>query len=223
MSLNQPAPPGALRIQTMQINRTVNRSALRYFGGKWALAPWIIEHMPAHRVYVEPFGGAASVLLRKPRSKVEVYNEIDDEIVGIFRILQNPAQCRELFRLLRRTPYARREFEIAFQKTDDPLLRAQRAIIRAYMSFHHTALFFVDPPYVACTRRMSAFYRHEMNDAAHLALLEKLKTVKGRVMISGYASALYDDTLTGWQRLTHRHYAAASGAKERTEVLWISG
>jgi hypothetical protein len=36
--------------------RDVTRSALRYFGGKWAIAPWIIEHMPAHRVYVEPFG-----------------------------------------------------------------------------------------------------------------------------------------------------------------------
>jgi DNA adenine methylase len=119
----------------------VNRSALRYFGGKWAIAPWIIEHMHAHRVYVEPFGGAASVLLRKPRSKVEVYNDLDDEIVGISRILQSPAQCRELVRMLKRTPYSRREFEQAFQATSDPLVRAQRAIIRAYMSFHHTALF----------------------------------------------------------------------------------
>ncbi|MDR3351761.1 MAG: DNA adenine methylase [Zoogloeaceae bacterium] len=141
MSLNQKAPPGALRIMHMEISREVSRSALRYFGGKWAIAPWIIEHMPEHRVYVEPFGGAASVLLRKPRSKVEVYNDLDDEIVGLFRVIQSPLQCRELFRLLRRTPYSRREFELAFQKTDDPLIRAQRAIIRAYMSFHHTALF----------------------------------------------------------------------------------
>ena len=121
--------------------RDVTRSVLRYFGGKWALAPWIISHMPAHRVYVEPFGGAASVLLRKPRSPVEVYNDADEEIVGIFRILQDPIQCRELFRRLRRTPYARREFERAFQGSDDPVERARRAIIRAYMSFHHTALF----------------------------------------------------------------------------------
>ena len=95
---------------TLKATREVSRSALRYLGGKWAIAPWIIEHMPAHRVYVEPFGGAASVLLRKPRSKVEVYNDLDDEIVGIFRILQNPVQWRELIRRLRRTPYSRREF-----------------------------------------------------------------------------------------------------------------
>jgi DNA adenine methylase len=43
--------------------------------------------------------------------------------------------------MLKRTPYARREFEQAFLATSDSLVRAQRAIIRAYMSFHHTALF----------------------------------------------------------------------------------
>ena len=36
---------------------------LRYHGGKWRLAPWIIEHLPPHRVYVEPFGGEGSVSL----------------------------------------------------------------------------------------------------------------------------------------------------------------
>jgi DNA adenine methylase len=125
----------------VEINREVKRSALRYFGGKWAIAPWVIEHMPTHRVYVEPFGGAASVLLRKPRSKVEVYNDLDEEIVGIFRILQNAALCTALCRRLRRTPYARREFELAFQESTDPVERTRRAIIRAYMSFHHSALF----------------------------------------------------------------------------------
>ena len=115
----------------VEINREVPRSALRYFGGKWALAPWIIGHMPEHRVYVEPFGGAASVLLRKPRSKIEIYNDLDDEIVGLFRILQNPTQCQTLVRVLKRTPYARREFELAFRSTDDPLERARQRLERA--------------------------------------------------------------------------------------------
>jgi DNA adenine methylase len=127
--------------EPLKPTRDVPRSALRYFGGKWALAPWIIEHMPAHRVYVEPFGGAASVLLRKPRAKVEVYNELDDEIVGIFRILQDTRQCRELVRCLKRTLYSRAEFERAFQRTTDPVDRARRAIVRCYMAFHHGALF----------------------------------------------------------------------------------
>lgn len=125
----------------MQVTRDVKRSALRYFGGKWAIAPWVISHLPAHRIYVEPFGGAASILLRKPRSKIEVYNDLDEEIVGIFRVLQDPDGCRELVRRLRRTPYSRREFERAFTASDDPIIRAARAITRAYQSFHHEALF----------------------------------------------------------------------------------
>lgn len=119
----------------------VTRSALRYFGGKWAIAPWVMEHQPPCRIYVEPFGGAASVLLRRPASPVEVYNDLDEEIVGIFRVLQDPHHCSELIRRLQRTPYARTEFERAFIATDNPIVRAQRAIVRAYQSFHHEALF----------------------------------------------------------------------------------
>jgi len=117
------------------------RSLLRYFGGKWAIAPWVLSHLPPHRIYVEPFGGAASILLRKPRSKVEVYNDLDEEIVGIFQTVQDPRQCQRLMRCLRRTPYSRRVFETAFQSSTDPIIRAQRAIVRAYQSFHHEALF----------------------------------------------------------------------------------
>jgi len=117
------------------------RALLRYFGGKWAIAPWVLSHLPPHRVYVEPFGGAASILLRKPRSKVEVHNDLDEEIVGIFRVVQDPKSCQTLMRLLRRTPYSRRVFETAFQGSLDPIIRVQRAIVRAYQSFHHEALF----------------------------------------------------------------------------------
>mgnify|MGYP000001593717 CR=1 FL=1 len=119
-----------------------SRSVLRYFGGKWALAPWVIQHLPQdHRIYVEPFGGAASILMRKPRSKIEVYNDLDDEIVGLFRVLQDKTQCQELVRRLKRTPYSRSEFELSFVRTDDPVIRSQRAIVRAYQAMHHTALF----------------------------------------------------------------------------------
>src|SRR3990172_7190485 len=122
------------------------RPALRYFGGKWQLAPWIISHFPAHRIYVEPFGGAASVLMRKPRSYGEIYNDIDSAVVNVFRVLRDPQTAAELERLLRLTPFARDEFMRAREHAEDPIEDARRTIVLSFMAYssdgintgHHT-------------------------------------------------------------------------------------
>lgn len=111
------------------------RPVMRYHGGKWRLAPWILEHMPAHQVYVEPYGGAASVLLQKPRARGEVYNDLDGEVVNVFRVLQRPRQANKLRRRLYLTPFSRREFERSYRAHSDPVERAARMIIRSFMGF----------------------------------------------------------------------------------------
>lgn len=119
----------------MDTAAAVTKPVLRYHGGKWRLASWIISHFPAHRVYVEPFGGAASVLMQKPRSYAEVYNDLDGEIVNVFRVLQCPEKRARLCEMLHFTPYARAEFMLAWEPTDDPVEAARRVIIRAQMGF----------------------------------------------------------------------------------------
>jgi len=114
---------------------TPTRPVLRYHGGKFRLAPWIISFFPPHAVYCEPFGGAASVLLQKPRSHGEVYNDMDGDIVNVFRVLQDPDKAVRLAELLVVTPYAREEFELAWEATDEPIERARRTLIRAEMGF----------------------------------------------------------------------------------------
>lgn len=111
------------------------RPALRYHGGKWKLAPWIIGHFPEHRVYVEPFGGGASVLLRKPRSYAEIYNDLSDDIVALFRVLRDADQAARLVDLLRLTPFARLELESAYVHTDDPVERARHTLVRSFMGY----------------------------------------------------------------------------------------
>lgn len=114
------------------------RPALRYFGGKWRLAPWVIGFFPKHRVYVEPFGGGASVLLRKPRSYAEVYNDMDAEIVNFFRVLRDHgAELREQLRL---TPFARDEYDVAFTETEDAIEHARRTVVRSFMGFGSNSL-----------------------------------------------------------------------------------
>lgn len=112
---------------------TATRPIVRYHGGKWLLAPWIVSHFPAHRIYVEPFGGGASVLLRKPRARAEVYNDLDGEIVNLFRVARD--QGEDLRRALELTPFARAEFKASYEPSEDPLEQARRTVVRSFMGF----------------------------------------------------------------------------------------
>lgn len=118
---------------SIQVNSTINRVALRYHGGKFLLAPWIISHFKEHRLYVEPFGGGGSVLLRKTRSYAEIYNDINSEVYNVFEMLRT--QGEDLLRLIELTPFSRNEFQLSYQETNCPLEKARRTIVRSFMGF----------------------------------------------------------------------------------------
>ncbi|HEX8289799.1 MAG TPA: DNA adenine methylase [Pyrinomonadaceae bacterium] len=113
----------------------VKHPVLKYYGSKFALAEWIINHFPAHRHYVEPFGGAANVLLVKQPSRLETYNDLNNAIVNFFRMLR----CRpsELIEQIRLTPWARTEYEYCLEEKEDEssLEMARRLFYRLWMSF----------------------------------------------------------------------------------------
>lgn len=113
----------------------IRRPVLRYYGGKWRLAPKLIKIFPAHRVYTEGFGGGGSVLLQKPRAQQEVYNDLDGEVVNVFRVLQVRSRAKKLEQLLRVTPFSRDEFNLSYQDCADPVERARRTISRSFMGY----------------------------------------------------------------------------------------
>lgn len=108
----------------------------RYYGSKVRLAPLIVEAMPRHRVYVEPFAGSLSVLFAKERSHHEVVNDLSDDVVHFLRVLRDHTSALE--RACRLTPHSRREFETAAAQPHhpDPVERARRFWVRVNQGFN---------------------------------------------------------------------------------------
>ena len=93
------------------------------------LASWIVSHFPAHRCYVEPYSGAASVLMHKRPAKAEIYNDLDSDVVNLFRVLRDHGD--ELRQKLMLTPFARDEFDLAYEVIEEPVEKARRMLVRA--------------------------------------------------------------------------------------------
>ncbi len=248
------------------------RPLMNYFGGKWNSAPWIISNFPEHKIYVEVFGGAASVLLRKPRSNREVLNDIDSEVVNLYFVARDHSDA--LMQKLALTPLSRVEYEDARIDSIDPVERARRTIVKSYFGIgdsllnrngfrfskesntcvakswlsyvsqfieivdrmmgvtieklcwedcidkydHKDVLFYLDPPYVGATRSHKKGYAFEFINADHVKLLEKIKHIKGKFVLSGYNNDFYKDAPGKMIEKTFR----TQGASKAKESIWIS-
>ncbi len=214
---------------------------------------------------------------------MEVYNDLDNEVVNLFRVLRDHRSRKQLEEKLYLTPFARDEFFQAYEETECPVEKARRMIIRAQMGFgsagatkgktgfrmaggrqknyelvlwdkypdrlqeiasrlkqvlienqeaskiinyfdNEDTLFFVDPPYVHSTRAANVTaYRYEMSDMDHIALLDQLNEVRGRVIISGYEHEIYNTRLSHWKKVSKLVQASGNrGGVTREEVLWIN-
>ncbi|AEJ40879.1 D12 class N6 adenine-specific DNA methyltransferase superfamily [Sulfobacillus acidophilus TPY] len=259
-------------------------------GGKSRLADWIVPRLPPHRAYVEPFAGTAAILLAKPPSPIEVLNDLNEDIVTVYRCVQDPRLWRRLYRRLRWTPISRVEWEQAIEPTDDPVERAARFLIRHVQGFggkpgggawggglaedtplkyqrllqrlkvvherlqtvalecaswesivdrydRPDTVFYCDPPYLTAEeeqRGRGAYRVGAFTTDHHAALIQRLLTIRGMVLLSGYAHPLYDQLdAAGWHRETRQvsvgvlARTSASGRHHqlraedyRTECLW---
>jgi DNA adenine methylase len=156
---------------------TIQRPALRYYGGKWRTAHHIIDLFPRHEHYVEPFGGAASVLLQKPPARLETYNDLNGEVVEYFQVLRDHTD--ELVRRLTLTPFARSEYDIAYTWSDDPIERARRFAIRSWQSQYFKMRSKSGWRVLNCLRGRSRAPAHDWTDLTHLSdVAERFRSVQ---------------------------------------------
>ena len=114
------------------------RSPIIYYGGKGNMVKKLIKLLPPHKVYVEVFGGGASLLFAKEPSDVEVYNDIDSGLVNLFRVLRDPLKFKLFYRYVYLTPVSREEQKYCaetWQQCINDVERAYRFFVAIRQSF----------------------------------------------------------------------------------------
>lgn len=254
------------------------KAPIPWFGGKQLMAGKLVPLFPEHRTYVEVFGGACSLMFAKEPSPVEVYNDVDSDLVNFMRVLRDPELFPDFYHRACLSPYSREEWLFCRDHLNDdpnPAERARRFFVLARFSFSglvgksfgidvtaskcgmvqkasayqgvisilpmlsermvsvlienrdfrdiirlydtEQTLFYCDPPYLPETRRSGA-YNHEMTTEDHRELIEILRNVKGKVMLSGYPSELYDSL--DWNK---REWDVTCHAAGRTKASGLQG
>lgn len=167
-----------------------------YPGGKNGSGVYqkIINQMPPHRVYIEPFFGSGAVMRLKRAADVSIGVDSDADVVVAWGV----------------------------DRLRDPIVRHGDAIsfLKSY-AWQGDELVYCDPPYLGSTRKSrEPIYRNEMlSDHEHLALLLVLKSLPCMAMISGYWSELYESELSGWRSIS---FQAMTHVGPATEWLWMN-
>jgi len=104
-----------------------------YYGSKLRIASNIVSLLPPHNAWVEAFCGSCAVTLAKPPAPIEIINDIDNQVINLFKQLRDNQD--ELCRLVALTPYALSEYLIARKHQEcTPLEKARQFLVATMMA-----------------------------------------------------------------------------------------
>ena len=255
-------------------------SPIKYYGGKSYMSDIIISHFPKdYSVYIEGFGGGASVLFAKERDKLEIYNDLGRNVYSLFKVLSDKELFEQMKEKLDLTYYSsdiRKEFIEDLKRNDLSLVdraykyfyvnfssfnsvggfstslcvrRNMSKSVSDYLSkvdklfeFHNrlssviienrniidliekydnkNVFFYLDPPYLKCTRTSSTNYECEMSDNDHEKFIDKLLSSKGKFLVSNYENKIYQRLLDNGWNLYKFH--SKNSCSDRMECLYFN-
>lgn len=255
------------------------KSVLKYPGSKWSLANKIIDLIPKHHSYVEPYFGSGAIFFNKQPSDIELINDMDDDVVNLFNCIREDSE--RLARIVMCIPFSRKEYDMQFQ-TDknfiDDFDKAARFLVKCWQGHgfrtngykvgwkndvqgrermyalwnwyrlpewiveiaerlrtvqvenrpaievikrfdYENVFMYLDPPYVLGTRTAKQ-YKCEMTDADHEELINTILQSKAKIMLSGYENDIYNESLSGWKKVSFN--AKAEYGLKRIETVWMN-
>jgi hypothetical protein len=194
--------------------------AMTYPGGKNAPGVYqtIINLMPPHEVYIEPFLGSGAILRLKRPARRNIGIDRDPNVIR---------QWQALTATYDDSSGGNAGNGDTAGNLSDPFDPSAVTVIHgdafAFLtSYHFTGgeLVYCDPPYLPETRSRTDYYTHELTRADHQRLLKILTALPCKVMLSGYDSPLYTDALKDWQRINYQ--TMTRGGRVATEWLWFN-
>lgn len=172
---------------------------MRYPGGKGASGAYqqVINQIPPHRVYVEPFVGGGAVFERKAPAASSILMDLDREVVGYWKW-----RCQQLGAAV-------------------TVMHGDATRWMASYPWQGDEFVYLDPPYHPDTRTKKEIYACELDDGGHRELLAVLEKLPVKWALSGYRCALYDDASSrnGWRRVD---FQCMTRRGPKTESLWMN-
>lgn len=124
-----------MNLSLLKLKGSGKMKILRWPGSKWRLANKIIDIMPKHNIYLEPFFGSGAVFFNKKECNLEILNDLDEEVVNLFRVIRD--YPGDLANKIFFTPYSRKEYEKSYKRQNanlDNVEKARQFLVRSNMA-----------------------------------------------------------------------------------------